>query len=74
MVIVVIKIIRIFPLFNFAMGGLHHEFFRHQISGGGEKQTEGGYVYGKLSKVGEITHWLCVQRGLCRAILHTQGL
>ena len=75
MVIVVIKIIRILLLSNFAMAELHHESFRLITSQrGGEKLTEGGYVYGKLRNVGEITHWLCVQRGLCRAILHTQGL
>ena len=32
-----------------------------------------GYMYGKQRRIGDVTHWLCEQRGLCKAIIHTQG-
>ena len=52
----------------------HHQSFRLSISQrGAEKLIEGGYIYGKHRRIGETTHWLCVQRGLCKAIVHTQG-
>ena len=37
------------------------------------KLVEGGYMYGKQRRIGDVTHWLCEQRGLCKAIIHTQG-
>ena len=41
---------------------------------GAEKLTEGDYCYGKQRRVGDVTHWLCERRGICRAIIHTQGM
>ena len=56
------------------MAQSHHQSFRLSISQrGAEKLIEGGYIYGKHRRIGETTHWLCVQRGLCKAIVHTQG-
>ena len=43
------------------------------ISKSRREVIEGGYIYGKHRRIGETTHWLCVQRGLCKAIVHTQG-
>ena len=40
---------------------------------GAMKLVEGGYIYGKQKKIGEVTHWLCEQRGFCKAIIHTKG-
>ena len=31
-------------------------------------------MYCKHRRVGEITHWLCEQRGYCKAIIHTKGI
>ena len=59
---------------NNIMAQSHHQSFILSISQrGAEKLIEGGYIYGKHRRIGETTHWLCVQRGLCKAIVHTQG-
>ena len=40
---------------------------------GGNKLVERGYIYGVQRRAGEVTHWLCEKRGVCNAIIHTQG-
>ena len=41
---------------------------------GAEKLIEGGYSYGKQRRAGGVTHWLCERRGICKAIVHNQGM
>ena len=36
--------------------------------------TEGGYFYGMQRRVGEVIHWQCEQRGVCKARVHTKGM
>ena len=56
------------------MAEIHNQSFRIiRSQRNAEKLVEGGYMYGKQRRIGETTHWLCEQRGLCRAILHTNG-
>ena len=51
-----------------------HSFRLTRSQRGAEKLIEGGYIYCKHRRVGEITHWLCEQRGYCKAIIHTKGI
>ena len=41
---------------------------------GGEKLLERGYIYGMQRRAGDVTHWLCEQRGICKARIHTKGM
>ena len=53
------------------MAELPSEYFTLTRSQRGAiKLVEGGYIYGKQRKIGEVTHWLCEQRGFCKAIIH----
>ena len=40
---------------------------------GGTKLTESGYMYGMQRRVGEMIHWQCERRGVCKSRLHTKG-
>ena len=41
---------------------------------GGNKLLERGYIYGMQRRAGDVTHWLCEQRGICKARVHTKGM
>ena len=41
---------------------------------GGFKLTEGGYIYAKQRRVGEVTHWQCERKEVCKARVHTEGM
>ncbi|KAI6649971.1 General transcription factor II-I-like [Oopsacas minuta] len=41
---------------------------------GGDKLLEDGYSFGVQRRVGDVTHWLCEQRGVCKARVHTKGM
>ncbi|KAI6651155.1 hypothetical protein LOD99_5506 [Oopsacas minuta] len=41
---------------------------------GGDKLLEDGYLFGVQRRVGDVTHWLCEQRGVCKARVHTKGM
>ena len=35
---------------------------------------EGGFIYGKQRRAGEVIHWQCERRGVCKARIHTKGI
>ena len=39
---------------------------------GGTKLTENEYMYGMQRRVGEMIHWQCERRGVCKARVHTK--
>ncbi|KAI6651166.1 hypothetical protein LOD99_5517 [Oopsacas minuta] len=41
---------------------------------GGDKLSESGFLFGVQGRVGDVTHWLCEQRGVCKARVHTKGM
>ncbi|KAI6655653.1 hypothetical protein LOD99_1793 [Oopsacas minuta] len=41
---------------------------------GGDKLLENGFLFGVQRRVGDVTHWLCEQRGVCKARVHTKGM
>ena len=43
-------------------------------TGGGNKMIDGGFIYGQQRKVGEVIHWQCERRGVCKARVHTKGM
>ena len=43
-------------------------------SRGGLKLLEGGYIYDKQRIHGELTHWQCEKKGVCKARLHTKEM
>ena len=40
---------------------------------GGEKLVEGDYLYDRQRRVGDVKHWQCVKRGICKARVLTKG-
>ena len=51
----------------------HHSFSLIKLSKGGIKLIEGGFIYGQQRRVGEVVHWQCERRGICKARVHTKG-
>ena len=45
-------------------------------SRGGQKLNEGGLLFDKQRICGDVTHWQCEKKGVCKARLHThtQGM
>ena len=50
------------------------EFKLIKSSRGGLKLSEGGYIYDKQRIHGELTHWQCEKKGVCKARLHTKEM
>ena len=55
------------------MDPLDQPFRLIKTNRGADKLIEGGFVYTKNSRAGEVTHWRCEQRGECKARIHTEG-
>ena len=45
----------------------HNPFRLIKSSRGGFKLAENAFLYDKQRKVGDIVHWQCEQRGICKA-------
>ena len=43
-------------------------------SRGGEKLVEGGYLDDRQRRVGDVKHWQCERRGVCKARVLTKGM
>ncbi|KAI6659428.1 Exportin-2-like [Oopsacas minuta] len=41
---------------------------------GGDKLFESGSFFGVQRRVADVTYWLCEQRGVCKARVHTKGM
>ena len=54
------------------MSEFQQEFRLLQSSRGGYKLAENGFLYDKQRKVGDIIHWQCEQRSICKARLFTK--
>ena len=51
----------------------HQSFSFIKSSKGCIKLIEGGFIYGQQRRVGEVVHWQCERRGICKARVHTKG-
>ena len=51
----------------------HPSFTLIKSSKGGNKLIEGGFIYGQQRRVGEVVHWQCERRRVCKARVLTKG-
>ena len=52
----------------------HQPFKLIKSTRGGNKMIDGGFIYGQQRIVGEVIHWQCERRGVCKARVHTKGM
>ena len=52
----------------------HQPFRLIKSTRGAYKMIEGGYIYGQQRRAGEVIHWQCERRGVCKARIHTKGM